>query len=137
VRAQVDLGDRLVELLIRRDRAVARREERVVGVAERLAGANVSALREAPDDPLRPRVDEDDPVVVAVGDQHVAPHRAPFQRRQPERPLGRRRRLPSGSDARRARRRRVRRRRGMGIRAAAGDDGKRCQDDHGRSQRYG
>src|SRR6266404_736661 len=65
MRADPDLLDRLVELLIRRDGAVALREKRVVGLRQRVA----------PDDPLRRRRDDDDPVVVAVGDHQVAGNR--------------------------------------------------------------
>ena len=52
VGADVDLAERLVVLLVRRDRAVAGREERVVGIVEALPWSNIARSRKAPDDPL-------------------------------------------------------------------------------------
>ena len=101
VAAEVDQADRLIELLVDRDAGVAGREERVVGVVERLPGSDVARARELPDDSLARR-DEQDPVVVAVGDQHVSRNRAGLHGRQPEDGLRGRwsgRRLPSGAGA--------------------------------------
>ena len=84
VRADVDLRDLVVELLVRDDPPVAGREERVVGVVEGLTAAKVAGPRELPDDPLRGR-DDQELVRVAVGDQYVARHRAGPDRRQAER----------------------------------------------------
>ena len=83
VAAEVDQADRLVELLVDRDAGVAGREERVVGVVERLPGSDVARARELPDDSLARR-DEQDPVVVAVGDQYVSRNRAGLHGRQAE-----------------------------------------------------
>jgi len=51
---------------------------------ERLPGPEIAGTRKAPDDPLRARIDDHDPVVVAVGDHHVAGHRARRERPQAE-----------------------------------------------------
>jgi len=59
---QRDLGERVVELLVRDDRAPAGGEEGVVRLAE---------AAEAPDDLLLRR-DDQDPVVVSVRDQQVS-----------------------------------------------------------------
>ena len=82
--AQVDLGQGVVELLVRDQPAVAGREECVVRIVERLAGPDVTPLREAPDDATARR-DEKQAVVVAVGDQHVARNRSARNGRQAER----------------------------------------------------
>ena len=74
VRARADQRDRLVVLLVRRDRLVPGREERVVRIVQPF---------DPPDDLLRGR-DEDDPVVVAVDNHHVAGDRPGGDRRQPE-----------------------------------------------------
>ena len=62
---------------------VAGREEGVVGIVERLPGPDVARAREPPDDALARRHDQD-PVVVAVGDQHVSGNRPGLDGRQAE-----------------------------------------------------
>ncbi len=129
MRPDVDLRERVVELLVRDDAAVAGHEEGVVGVAERLAGAEVARARELPDDPLR-RGDDQELVRVPVGDQQVPRNRPGGTGGRLERAGGRARRRrggrwrPSGArrawSPRRASEPRPRRRRPRGSAARAG-----------------
>ena len=76
---QRQLGQRVVELLVRHDRMPAGREERVVGAGEVVV---------APDD-LAGRRHDQQAVVVAVGDHQVAGKRPRRHGREPEREPGR------------------------------------------------
>jgi hypothetical protein len=67
VRRDIDQAHRVDVLLRHDDPAAVRREERVVGEGQ----ARAPGPREAPDD-AAVRVDHEEPVVRAVGDQHVA-----------------------------------------------------------------
>jgi hypothetical protein len=75
-------GDLVVELLVRRDAAVSGCEERIVGVVKRLPRPHVARAWELPDD-LLARGEDEEPVVVAVGDEDVARHRARLHAREP------------------------------------------------------
>ena len=70
-------GDRVRELLVGDDVAMIGGEEGVVRAGELLPGGEGAWSGETPDDPFA-WVDDDDPVVVAVGD-----HQVPGQRRGP------------------------------------------------------
>jgi hypothetical protein len=70
VRGDVDHADDGVVLLGGDDVLAVRGEERVVGHLEGLAPGQVTGLRELPPDTAL-RVDDQEPVVVVVGDQHV------------------------------------------------------------------
>ena len=83
VGAEVDLRNLVVELLVRDDPTVAGGEERVVGVGERLARRRSPGRGNCQTMRLRRR-DDQELVRVAVGDQHVARHRAGRDRRQAE-----------------------------------------------------
>jgi len=91
VRSHVDEARRLVELLVDRDGAVTGCEEGVVGIVERGARAHIAGPGEGPDDVLRGR-DDQEPIVVAVGDQDVSGNRARSDGRQAEQSLRRARR---------------------------------------------
>ena len=71
MRAHVDHADDEVVLLRDDHLPAARGEERIIGDLERLAGREVPGTRELPQQPSG-RADLDQPVVVAVGDQHRA-----------------------------------------------------------------
>ena len=128
-----DEAHRLVVLLVDRDALVVGREERVVRVVEGLPRQDVSRAREAPDDVLRGR-DDQDPVVVAVGDHHVAGHGAGLDVRQAEDPLSGRLRRGDLSCGRRSHS--VRTRRGGGRRRV-GAAAAREERDGGKGSRSG
>jgi hypothetical protein len=70
----VDHRDGCVHLLGGDDRRAVWRDERVIGVAERLTGPERARAREQPAD-LPVWVNEQQPPVVLISDQHVAGQR--------------------------------------------------------------
>jgi hypothetical protein len=74
MRADVDRDDRVRLFLVRDDPLASRLDECVVVEVQVPASREVAGVREAPED-VMPGIDEDDPVVAAVGDQERARQR--------------------------------------------------------------